>query len=552
MERGIGLQGRESHLAGIVRRLVGAGETSEERTRSDEERFAQRLASFPEYNPNPVVETDLDGNVTYLNPAAEELFGEGYGKGSFHPLARDLGPLLGRLMREGGGTLSREVMVQGDTFEQKIVYIPEALVIRIYSHEITRLRAAQETLRAAGEEMRLLARENELLGEVGRIIGSSLDIDDVYAGFGEQLRTLVPFDRLSISLVNLDDNTFTNAYVLGEAIPGRREGEVASLEGTITNEAVVSRRACVIQGNPEVLKERYPNFIGYPSVALAPMIYRGELFGVLNARSSTINTYSEKHAEIMSRVAAEITPAIANSLLYADIVRTQQELARSNDDLEQFAYAASHDLQEPLRSITSYIGLIRDRYADALDDTGREFIDYAVDGAERMHMLINDLLDYSRVDMEGRSFEPVDCSRIVESVLGTLDESIEQSNAVIECSRLPTINADEPQLSRLFQNLVANALKFRGEEEPRIRMWADQRGDDWVFAVQDNGIGIAPRHRQEIFGMFTRLHSRSRFGGTGIGLALCSKIVQRHGGKIWVDSEVGKGSTFRFNVPATQ
>ena len=282
------------------------------------------------------------------------------------------------------------------------------------------------------------------------------------------------------------------------------------------------------------------------------MIYRGELFGVLNARSSTMNTYSEKHAEIMSRVAAEITPAIANSLLYADIVRTQQELAQSNDDLEQFAYAASHDLQEPLRSITSYIGLIRDRYADALDDTAREFISYAIDGAERMHRLINDLLDYSRVDMEGRSFEPVDCSRIVESVLGNLDESIQQSNAVVESSRLPTINGDEPQLSRLFQNLVANALKFRGEEEPHIRVWAELQGDDWVFAVRDNGIGIAPRHRQEVFGMFTRLHSRSRFGGTGIGLALCSKIVQRHGGQIWVDSEVGKGSTFRFNIPVTQ
>ena len=146
----------------------------------------------------------------------------------------------------------------------------------------------------------------------------------------------------------------------------------------------------------------------------------------------------------------------------------------------------------------------------------------------------------------------MDCSRIVESVLGNLDESIQQSNAVVESSRLPTINGDEPQLSRLFQNLVANALKFRGEEEPHIRVWADLQGDDWVFAVRDNGIGIAPRHRQEVFGMFTRLHSRSRFGGTGIGLALCSKIVQRHGGQIWVDSEVGKGSTFRFNIPVIQ
>ena len=546
------MQSRENHLAGIVRRLVGAGQTSEERDRSDAEQLANRLASFPEYNPNPVVETDLDGNVTYLNPAAQDLFGERYARGSFHPLARDLGPLLGRLMREGGGFLSREVDVLSATFDQKIIYIPEAFVIRIYSHDITRLKTAQETMSAASEEMRLLAQENALLGEIGRIISSSLDINDVYAGFAEQLRTLIHFDRLAISLVNLDDNTFANAYVLGDAVPGRQQGEVADLEGTVTNEAVISRRARVIQGDPKLLEERYPNLIGYPSVVLAPMIYRGELFGVLNARSSILNAYTEKDAEIMSRVAAEITPAIANSLLYADIVRIQQDLARSNDDLEQFAYAASHDLQEPLRTITSYIGLIRDRYADALDDNAREFIHYAVDGAERMRTLIDDLLDYSRVDMQGRPFQPVNCNRVAEYVIAALNQTVEQSSAVVECSRLPVINGDESQLSRLFQNLIGNALKFRGDTDPHIRVWAELQEDEWVFAVQDNGIGIAPEHRMGVFGMFTRLHSRSRYEGTGIGLALCSKIAQRHGGRIWVDSEVGRGSTFRFNIPVAQ
>ena len=248
------MQRREDHLAGIVRRLVGAGQASEERERSDAEQLANRLASFPEYNPNPIVETDLDGNVTYLNPAAQDLFGERYARGSFHPLARDLGPLLGRLMREAGGFLSREVEVMGSTFDQKIVYIPEAIVIRIYSHDITPQKASQEAMRAVGEEMRMLAQENALLGEIGRIISSSLEIDDVYAGFAEQLRTLIHFDRLAISLVNLDDNTFANAYVLGDAVPGRQQGEVADLEGTVTNEAVISRRARVIQGDPKILE----------------------------------------------------------------------------------------------------------------------------------------------------------------------------------------------------------------------------------------------------------------------------------------------------------
>jgi signal transduction histidine kinase/PAS domain-containing protein len=543
------MQDRESHLAGIVRRLVGAGEMSEERRRSEAEQLAQRLASFPEYNPNPVVETDLDANVTYLNPAAEELFGVKYERGASHPLAKDLGPLLGRLMREGSGVLSREVEVQEATFDQKVVYIPEALVIRIYSHEITRIKASEQAMRVAGEEMRKMAQEHELLGEIGRIISSSLDMDEVYAGFGDKLRTLVQFDRLAISLVNLDDNTFTNAYVLGESVPGRERGDVSSLEGTVTNEAVVSRRARVVQGDLKSLEERYPNLIDYPSVVLAPMIYRGELFGVLNARSSMLNAYTEKDAEIMSRVAAQITPAVANSLLYTDIVRAQDALARSNDDLEQFAYAASHDLQEPLRSVTSYIGLIRDRYADKLDDTAREFIDFAVDGADRMRRLIDDLLEYSRVDMRGRAFEPVDCNRVAETVLGDLGQAIGQCNAAVECSPLPVVSGDELQLARLLQNLISNALKFRDKDRPSVRVWAERQRDEWVFAVQDNGIGIAPEHQQNVFGMFTRLHSMSRYEGTGIGLALCSKIAQRHGGRIWVDSEVGEGSTFRFSIP---
>ena len=398
--------------------------------------------------------------------------------------------------------------------------------------------------------MRLLAQEHELLGEIGRIISSSLNIDDVYAGFGEKLRALIQFDRLAISLVNLDENTFTNAYVLGDKVPGRERGDVASLEGTVTNEAVLSRRARVVQGELTELEKRYPNLIDYPSVVLAPMIYRGELFGVLNARSSALNAYTEKDAEVMSRVAAQITPAVANSLLYADILRAQDALARSNDDLEQFAYAASHDLQEPLRTVTSYMGLIRDRYADKLDDTAREFIEFAVDGADRMRRLIDDLLEYSRVEMRGRDFEPVNCNRVAETVLGDLEQAIGQCRGNVECSPLPMVNGDEIQLARLLQNLIGNALKFRDEQEPRVRVWAERQGDEWVFAVQDNGIGIAPEHHHNIFGMFTRLHSRSRYEGTGIGLALCGKIAHRHGGRIWVDSEVGRGSTFRFSIPA--
>lgn len=542
------MRSRENHLAGIVRRLTGVGETSEEQIQQDAEILANRLSSFPEHNPNPVVEVDLDGNVTFMNPAAE-VYVSDPGAPAGHPLARDLGPLLGRLLRAGAGIATREITVQEATFEQKIVYIPEDLAIRIYSSDISRLRAAHESLRAAGDEARALASENEILGEIGRIIASSLDINEVYEGFANQVRRLIEFDRLSISLVNLDDNTFTNAYILGDDVDGRQVGDVVSLEGTVTSEAVRSKRTMIIQGDPADLKMRFPNLLGFPSVVLAPLIYRRQLFGVLNARSSRLNAYTEADSEVLSRVASQITPAIASSLLYADIVRTQDDLARSNSDLEQFAYAASHDLQEPLRTITSYLGLVKDRYADSLDDTAQEFIDYAVDGAERMSALINDLLEYSRVNVQERPLESVSCDDALESAIRSLNQAIERNRADIRTSPLPVVIGDESQLYRLFQNLLSNALKFRGDKSPIIRVWAELHGDEWIFSVKDNGIGIAPEYREKVFGMFSRLHSRAQYEGTGVGLALCSKIAQRHGGRIWVESDVGKGATFRFNIP---
>lgn len=542
------MRSRENHIAGIVRRLTGVGQASEEQIQEDAEILANRLASFPEHNPNPVVEVDLDGNVTFMNPAAQ-VYVSGRDASPGHPLAQDIGPLLGRLLGTGGGFATREITVEESTFEQKIVYIPEDLAIRIYSSDISRLRAAHESLRSAGDEARTLARENQILGEIGRIISSSLDINEVYSGFADQVRRLIDFDRLSISLVNLDDYTFTNAYILGEDVEGRQVGDVVSLEGTVTSEAVRSRRAMIIQGDPMDLREQYPNLLGFPSIILAPLIYRRQLFGVLNARSTKVNAYTEEDAEILSRVASQITPAIANSLLYADIVRTQGDLARSNSDLEQFAYAASHDLQEPLRTITAYLGLVKDRYAGDLDDTAQEFIDFAVDGAERMGTLINDLLEYSRVNVQERPLESVSCDDALNTALRSLNQAIERNGAVVKTSPLPVITGDESQLHRLFQNLLSNALKFRGDRNPVIQVWAELQGEEWVFSVQDNGIGIAPEFQEKVFGMFSRLHSRSQYEGTGVGLALCSKIAQRHGGRIWVESDVGKGATFRFNIP---
>ncbi len=231
------------------------------------------------------------------------------------------------------------------------------------------------------------------------------------------------------------------------------------------------------------------------------------------------------------------------------INRQSQELARSNEELEKFAYVASHDLQEPLRTIGSFTQLLARKYKGKLDSDADEFISFIVDGASRMQGLINDLLAYSRVGLKGKEFEPTDFEVLLEHVLANLKTAIDGSGAVITHDPLPSLYADPTQMEQLFQNLISNAIKFRGEEQPRVRVSAGKKKHEWVFSFRDNGIGIEQDYFDRIFIIFQRLHGKSEYSGTGIGLAVCKKIVERHGGRIWVESEKGKGSTFYFTIP---
>lgn len=224
-------------------------------------------------------------------------------------------------------------------------------------------------------------------------------------------------------------------------------------------------------------------------------------------------------------------------------------LARSNAELQQFAYIASHDLQEPLRTIAGFCELLERRYGDRLDETGREFVRFAVDGARRMQSLVRDLLDLSRVTTRGRPFEPVDCRRIVGQVVADLRGALDEASGRVELGPLPEVRADGAQLAQLFANLLGNALKYRGKAPPVVRIWAERCGDGWLFHVADNGIGIDPAFHRQIFEAFRRLHTRDEYPGNGIGLAICKKIVDRHGGWIDVRSEPGRGSDFRFWLP---
>jgi light-regulated signal transduction histidine kinase (bacteriophytochrome) len=225
-----------------------------------------------------------------------------------------------------------------------------------------------------------------------------------------------------------------------------------------------------------------------------------------------------------------------------------QELARSNAELEQFAYVASHDLQEPLRMVSSYTQLLEQRYESLLDDRAKKYIYYAVDGANRMQTLITDLLSYSRVASRAQPLAITDSHSALGEAIRNLSSSIAETQALVTSDDLPMVRADRSQVVQLFQNLVGNAIKFRAAQSPRIHVSADRRGAGWVFCVRDNGIGIEPKYFERIFVIFQRLHSREDYPGTGIGLALCKRIVERHGGKIWVESEPGNGSAFFFSL----
>ena len=525
----------------------------------------------------------------------------------------------------------------------------------LYAKQMETQAALEESVRF---EQRLV-QEQMLFAEIARVVSSSMDIHEIYEDFANQVEALITFDRISLSILNKEDDTLVNTYVLGLEAEGRRVGERFSILDTPAEDAVYTATTILVQGSEDVLRARYPLMVFHNmrSVVMAPLIYKNEVIGLLNVRSLNENAYGQRDIDMLTQIARQIAPAIANSLLYAQqsrlatfpmhnpnpvieanldgsvaysnpiarqrfpnlhdmgpshpimaeidtiieelveggafhsreidvgdetyqqrivyipaidqiriysnditprkraqekLARQADELARSNAELQEFAYVASHDLQEPLRVIAGFTQLLSDRYSGELDETADEFIGYVVDGTERMKILINDLLEYSRVGTRGRPLEPVESSSALEHAMSNLRVAIGEADARVTHDRMPRVHGDINQLSQLFQNLISNGIKFRGDESPEIHITSVQVGESWVMSVSDNGIGIDPQHSDRIFGMFKRLHGRGEYPGTGIGLAICSKIVERHTGKIWVESEVGKGATFSFTLPVAE
>jgi PAS domain S-box-containing protein len=467
--------------------------------------------------------------------------------------------------------------------------------------ELELLEAIGNMIGVALENARLFSetearyRELKTLQAISDTILESLDLTVMMERILDKAFEIGRFDCGVIRLLDRDQQRLKLVASRGhrdrEGVVNHYESSEEKSTARIIAEVMASKRTKVkdlskSDGMRTFRKE------GVCTVVAIPLHTEQDVLGIIQLGSRTAREFQESELRILDAIGGQAGIAIQKARLYDDSQRAQAslrekaaelarsntdlqhsaqevksakeklervnsvltvqaaELARSNTELEQFAYVASHDLQEPLRMVASYVQLLARRYKGKLDNEAEEFIGFAVDGSKRMQDLIQALLAYSRIGTKGRQFAPTDCEIVLQNALKNLQIAIEDSQARITHDPLPTIIGDATQLGQLFQNLIGNAIKFRGDKAPAVHVTAERQGNEWLFAFRDDGIGIDSQYAERIFVIFQRLHTKEEYPGTGIGLALCKKIVERHSGRIWVESEPQKGSTFRFTLPA--
>jgi PAS domain S-box-containing protein len=431
--------------------------------------------------------------------------------------------------------------------------------------EIELLQAIGNMLGVALENARLFGetqaryRELQTLQVVSSTILDSLDLKVMMERILHQSCEIGNFDIGVIRLLNPTSGCLEPVASCGYRERNNVQSHRQKLEGYIAGAGsarVLEDKAVHVVDLTQIDGMRTFKREGICSLVAVPLRSHEDVLGVIQLGTRTRREFSESELRILETIGGQAGIAVQKARLYDEIKGAQsalaekaEELAKSNTELQHFAYIASHDLQEPLRMVASYVQLLARRYKGKLDGDANEFIAFAVDGAARMQALINALLAYSRIGTKGKPFEPSHCEKIFESALKNLKVAIEESRARVTHDALPTVMGDDIQLTQLFQNLIGNAIKFRGNKPPSVHVSAERNGNEWFFSFRDDGIGIDPQYSERIFVIFQRLHSKEEYPGTGIGLALCKKIVERHGGRIWVESEPGNGATFRFSLP---
>ncbi|MEH2446599.1 MAG: GAF domain-containing protein [Nostoc sp.] len=419
------------------------------------------------------------------------------------------------------------------------------------------------------KELKQQNLRSQLFAEITLKIRESLQIDEILQTTVTEVQKLLKADRVLIFRLEtngsgtvvqeavlpgwpviLGENIFDPCFK-EEYLERYRQGRISAIEDI---------EAAYIQPCHREFLQQF----AVRANLVVPILVREGIWGLLLAHQCAApRRWNNFETELLKQLANQIGIALSQAQLLEQETHQSQELTRSNADLEQFAYVASHDLQEPLRMVTSYLQLLEQRYKNKLDANADQFITYAVDGARRMQTLINDLLNYSRVSTRGQPFMLVDCNVVLQGAIANLQLAIADTKAVVTHDPLPEVMADATQLTQVFQNLIANAIKFCQNQQPQIHIGVAKgdanldgeslnvipSADEWLFWVCDNAIGLESQYAERIFIIFQRLHGRSKYPGTGIGLAICKKIIERHGGRIWVESKPGQGSTFYFTIP---
>ncbi len=413
----------------------------------------------------------------------------------------------------------------------------------LFKADVKRMRT-EKHLAVQYKSTRALAEANNLEQAFSKIIeaictsiGWSVGTGWIVDEKGNVLRCVSVWCSKELEASEFVEMTRSSSFEKGQGLPGRvwTSGQPVWIEDVVPDSNFPRGKAALRAG--------------LHGAFAFPVRLGSESLGIIECFSKTIERPDAALLEMLTAIGSQIGQFIERQRAEEQLRQTSSELARSNTDLQQFAYVASHDLFEPLRMVKSFLQLLREHSSGKLDKESEEFISYAMDGANRMRALISDLLAYSRVDRQGQSMEPTDCNLVLEGALANLKVAIDESGAKISHPPLPTVEGDLVQLIQLFQNLIGNAIKFHGEEPPRVDITVTRKEGEWIFCFRDNGIGIDPKHFERIFEIFQRLHTREEYPGTGIGLSICKRIVERHGGRIWVESTPGQGSAFYFSFP---
>lgn len=551
--------------------MLGALEEDEERIRTARQELQlanARLAGIIDGSPDLIAALDTDYRFIACNAVFQRDFEKIFGKRI--QVGMSLFEVLAHLPEEMERSLVLwERALSGESFTLESEFGSTHLQRRTYEFSFSPIREADGKIVGAAHIMRDITTRKRA-EDLARLEEARLESTlRVSQHASDNLHELIDFalnEAIALSgsklgyIYSYDEDThqFTlhswSREVMAECRL-RDQQTVYDLDQTgLWGEAVRQRKAIVVNDfaaeNP--LKKGYPE--GHPPMErffTIPVFAEGRIVAVVGVanKPSDYTDYDVAQLTIMMDSIWKIAEAKQAT---EELARTTEELARSNKELEEFAYVASHDLQEPLRMVSSYLSLLERRYKGKLDQDADDFIHFAVDGATRMQQLIKDLLTYSRVGTRGKPFVPTDSYQALAAALDNLQIAVQEQEAVITHDPLPTVMADSSQLTQLFQNLVGNAIKFHGAEKPAIHVSASEKGGEWVFAVRDNGIGIAPENFERIFVIFQRLHTREEYPGTGIGLSVCKRIVERHGGRIWVESELGKGTVFHFTLAAAK